>query len=146
MTDTIDQLAKEYEEFRTKFQTNAQAAMKKAFKEFFTNNPNVSSIYWTQYTPHFNDGEECIFNVHDMYFTIGEEVLERDNGIYIEDREGTFSTWGTAEGFETEQQNFKAFTTALNKLPEEIFKDAFGDHCEIIASRTGFDVEEYSHD
>jgi hypothetical protein len=144
MTDTITKLAKEFTKVKEKFKTNAQVAMKKAFKEFFAENPSVMSIYWTQYTPHFNDGDECNFGVHEMYYSTA--LIERD-GEYIEDREGVHSSYGDAPpGGGKTQKNFKAFTKALNQLPDEIFQDTFGDHCEIIASREGFDVEEYSHD
>lgn len=38
--------------------------------------PAINSVYWTQYTPHWNDGESCDFSVHDYYFTtkLDEEV------------------------------------------------------------------------
>lgn len=29
-------------------------------------NKNIISIYWSQYTPYFNDGEECIFRVNSL--------------------------------------------------------------------------------
>lgn len=144
MTDTITKLAKEHDEFKAKFKKNAQAAMKKAFKEFFEKNPSITSIYWTQYTPHFNDGDDCEFGVHEMYYSTA--LIERD-GAYIEDREGVHSAYGDAPiAGGKAQQNFKAFTKALNKLPDEIFEDTFGNHCEIIATRDGFDIEEYEHD
>jgi hypothetical protein len=29
-------------------------------------NKNINSVYWTQYTPFFNDGEECVFRVNSL--------------------------------------------------------------------------------
>ena len=38
------------------------------------------------------------------------------------------------------------FVAAVQKLPDEIFLDAFGDHVRVIATKDGFDVQEYDHD
>ena len=44
----------------------AEAAFKEhasvAFKEIFDAHPNVAAVRWTQYAPHFNDGEACVFS------------------------------------------------------------------------------------
>jgi hypothetical protein len=36
----------------------------------------IKQVYWTQFTPYFNDGEPCEFAVHDMFFSKGEELFE----------------------------------------------------------------------
>jgi hypothetical protein len=49
--------------------------MKEAFREFFTKYDRVvENVYWTQYTPYFNDGEACEFSVHDTFILLkGDE-------------------------------------------------------------------------
>lgn len=29
--------------------------------------PEVEAVRWEQYTPYFNDGDVCVFNIHDAY-------------------------------------------------------------------------------
>src|SRR6478736_1430716 len=50
--------------------------------------PNVDSLRWRQYTPYFNDGEPCEFDVHE----VGAKVVggEEDGGDYSD---GYFGSW-----------------------------------------------------
>ena len=49
-----------------------EKAVREAVKEFLAACPEVKRLRWTQYTPYFNDGEECIFDVHGVYVDIGK--------------------------------------------------------------------------
>lgn len=42
-------------------------AMRQVFSKFFEENPDTLYVFWQQYTPYFNDGEQCEFGVHDFY-------------------------------------------------------------------------------
>jgi hypothetical protein len=44
----------------------------------------VHNVFWTQYTPYFNDGEACEFSVRDVYLT-----LESESDVESEDDEGS---------------------------------------------------------
>ena len=145
MSDIIEKIVEDFEIVRKEFQAKAQTALKAAFKEFFDANPTITEIYWNQYTPYFNDGDECNFSVNDMFATVGE-ITEEERDEYIEDRPSTISGWGSCPGYEQEQENFKEFTRLINRLPDEIFESTFGNHAEITATREGFNVDEYSHD
>lgn len=57
---SIETFRAEREEFKKK--TNE--FLFSIFKEFFERNPEVNVIYWTQYTPYFNDGDPCYFSVN----------------------------------------------------------------------------------
>lgn len=51
--------------------TNALQLVQEATKEFFEKHSDVvEHIFWTQYTPHFNDGEACEFRVEDVRITL----------------------------------------------------------------------------
>ncbi|MGZ4850513.1 MAG: hypothetical protein ACXV2C_03930 [Candidatus Bathyarchaeia archaeon] len=146
MTDVIDQIVTEFEVVKKEFEKKAATALKKAFTEFFNSNPRVGQIYWCQYSPYFNDGEECVFGVHEMYANVGEEPYEFGREYEIEESEGTISSYGEMPGFEEESKNFKNFCSTINRLPDEVFELTFGNHCQVIATRGGFTVEEYEHD
>jgi hypothetical protein len=58
--------------------------------QFFKDFPEILSVYWTQHTPHFNDGDACEFSVGDVRFNIDGDVLVEDGedegeGSYLYD-------------------------------------------------------------
>lgn len=134
---SISDLVSSYETEMKKFQDKLQTALKEEFKKFFDENPDVKFITWLQFTPYFNDGDECRFGVHDFYYDVVEpEELER---------------WGEYPKDESlvsgqVKNNWKKFEKDLWTIPKEIFKQMFGDHVQIIARPSGFDVEEFEHD
>ena len=54
-------------------QENSKVLMKEAFREFFEKYDVVDNIFWTQYTPYFNDGESCEFSVGDVYLVLKDD-------------------------------------------------------------------------
>ena len=50
----------------------------KGFKEVFKKHPELKSFSWTQYTPYFNDGDECVFNAHTDYISINDSEHEEN--------------------------------------------------------------------
>lgn len=61
---------------RAAYQVEAQAAFAEATKEFFIATPEISTLEWTQYTPYFNDGDECTFRVGDVWYYLNTQNPE----------------------------------------------------------------------
>lgn len=141
MTQSIDNIVEVYNNMVADMQSQMQTAMKKLFKVFFEENPEIKLIVWTQYTPYFNDGEECTFSVRDMMYSIEEMKNEDISSPYDLETDEYYERKKTPLG-----TNFSQFTNAINRLPDDVFKAMFGDHVIVYARPTGFDVEEYSHD
>jgi hypothetical protein len=151
MSSLINDLVTDYNKTKKEFTAKARDAMRGAFTEFFGANPDIDRIAWTQYTPYFNDGDECIFGLTDMFFTLVKDKTDLSDCSYEDDVEGAYgSSWWSGDGEDdpiAEQRAvFALFKKEITTLPDEIFKNAFGDHVKVIASREGFDVEEYEHD
>jgi len=53
-----------FEEKKRVFVEELRREFPAMFKELFAQAPNLKSVGWTQYTPYFSDGDECIFSVH----------------------------------------------------------------------------------
>ena len=149
MSDKIEQLVSEYNKMKEEFQKKAQAAFKEVFKEFWEQHPNVKAVVWHQYTPYFNDGEPCYFGVGELS---GLSQVSYDQ--WVEDG-GWAEEYGlspynkpTEEDNITEEEVKSAYEALnqLQKLPDDIYLDMFGDHVQIIATPSGFEVEEFSHD
>lgn len=103
------------------------------FKELFDKYPNAESISWNQYTPYFNDGDECIFSVHNDNLEVNNQQswdLDEDSEVYGE--------------FEAIEEDFK---TVLQTIPDDFYRDLFGDHVQVTINKNGtIDTEEYDHD
>lgn len=58
---------------KAEMQENSKVLMKEAFREFLEKYDVVDNIFWTQYTPYFNDGESCEFSVGDVYLVLKDD-------------------------------------------------------------------------
>lgn len=91
--------------------------------------PDIQSIGWSQYTPYFNDGDECVFSVQNDDLNM--------NGEYAYDLELT----------KEQSAALEEFSQILQSVPEDFYKDLFGDHVQVTVHADGkIDVEEYEHD
>lgn len=142
---------KDYKKAKDKFMKGAQGALAKEFKVFFTKHPEIDGVRWTQYTPHFNDGDVCEFGRHE--FGAKVTVLEKSK-----------KELGTAElisAAETDEDGYYEGWDIDGKTPlgkavselddtfsgvDDAFKAAFGDGVKVTATRTGFTVEDFDHD
>lgn len=77
----IENYMKEMEELQVQLRKKGQDAIEHLWKELSKEVPSLGAIVWTQYTPYFNDGEECHFGVNEPEFyalTAGEVDEEYD--------------------------------------------------------------------
>lgn len=155
-TGEVNKVLTDYEEMMNKVQATLQEKMKDIFTAFFNTHPNVKTVHWTQYAPHFNDGEECIFSVHEPYFT----TLEHDE---LTDRS---DAWGEDEGvietrkWDNEKRKYvdiniaPALIADMNTLSnilqseanEGVMRAMFDTHVWVKAHRGGFVVDDFVHD
>jgi hypothetical protein len=58
-----------FEEKKKSFVAELQKEFPTMFVDLFKQAPKLKSVSWTQYTPYFNDGDTCEFDVHasDLY-------------------------------------------------------------------------------
>jgi len=97
----------------------------------FQKYPDVKSISWQQYTPYFNDGDSCEFSV-------------RNDDIYINGYDEYEMSKADREKFSPAKTEFEDLLTSI---PEDFYKDLFGDHKEVkILCNGEIEVEEYEHD
>jgi len=108
----------------------ANKVVKDAFKDasqtLFTENTGLVSFGWKQYTPYFNDGDECIFGAHTC-----EPNINGECGYDLPEEHDALAT------------KVREF---LATFDDDDFKTMFGDHCEVTVTPTEIEVEEYEHD
>lgn len=136
---------------------------------FEKSNGKISSIGWKQYTPYFNDGDECVFSVDmdlDYGLTFNGESIDENEAItantyglskYLA-KDGSYENWiskypkdsidPVKDADELELYSLLLeFHELLTSIPDSFYKDLFGDHCEVtIYSDGSVNVEHYNHD
>jgi Zn-finger protein len=163
----FDQLMNDQAELQRKFQTQAQALFKDITKEFFDKNPGITGVVWTQYTPYFNDGDTCEFRVNDATFTNApvDELNDVRWGEYNGETEGVWACENMSYVLASDRDYYKETKDAIlasggvdpdscklfgqaicSGEMESVMEAMFGDHVKVIATRDGFEVEEYDHD
>lgn len=168
LQNKFDELVEQQRELAKKFQETAQSLFKETTKEFFDNNPAVKAVIWTQYQMYFNDGEECYFQVYEPVFTNAEgedlddvspygEYTGDDDKIWAaeslgyvmgNDREWLADTKAAIKasgGVDTESCDQFAKMITCSEMTD-VMLAMFGNHVKVIATKDGFDVEEYDHD
>ena len=165
LQEKFDQLIAEQEALRKKFQETAQALFKETTKEFFEGNPAITAVVWTQYTPYFNDGDTCEFRVNEPTFTNAPDPENVRWGEYEGEEEDVFAVENPRWALESDREYYKETREAVAKAGgidvdsceafsrmiqssamEDVMLAMFDDHCKVIATREGFEVEEHEHD
>jgi hypothetical protein len=161
----IEEIIKEVKEKQKEIAELKKELLKKSEEAFFTGSkkimetcPDLKSVSWNQYTPHFNDGDVCEFSANTDYLTVNGNYVEDDDSL-IERIVVKQGTWNRSTGFyegrvEQPNPNFnKNLSDAVDRLSEflsifdnDFYKSQFGDHIKVTITPDGFDTEWYEHD
>lgn len=147
---TIQEEIQKYREERAKLQRyfteNGMRLFSGLFSDILKKYPNVTSLTWAQYTPYFNDGESCIFGVHNDDIRLNNDD---DYNMYV-------SSYGmdddVAEHYSFENlsqgQTFcKEIFEVFSQFTDEEMLDLFGDHVEVTVYSDGkIEIDDYHHD
>lgn len=153
---SIQEFIDEYTKFQAEFQAVAQGKIKEIFEAFWEKNPAIKAVTWTQYAPYFNDGDPCVFSVHDPYFTNaeGEDMKDVSRwGEYEGEKEGIWSEYSfggkydgpVPEGVDAESTKELSSFLCSHALSSAM-EATFGSDSRVVANRAGFDIEEIDHD
>ena len=133
----------------------------KGMNKIFEMYPEVKSVSWRQYTPYFNDGEECTFGAHiDDFYVNGHDSYGDTMYGYSEDdfegenvliREEMDYDWVNSKKVYRKpgSKSIKihdAISDFLSQLDDDDYKTMFGDHAIVIVRKDEVVVEEYDHD
>lgn len=134
--EKITALNNRYEVARQQMIKESHEAFSQAAAELFKKHPLMESFGWTQYTPYFNDGEECTFSVHS-----GDPDINGINGYDIED---SIENKTEAQALMAAQKDVENLLELMN---ESTMEDIFGDHTSVTVHRDGhIETDDYSHD
>lgn len=74
LTALAEGITKKMKEIRDAASKEGKTAILETANEIFEKHPSLAGIRWCQYTPYFNDGEPCEFDLYDL------EVLVKPTG------------------------------------------------------------------
>lgn len=167
--DKLEALLKMKADYQDAVEKQGKGIVKELVKDLFTKCPEVEAIRWNQYTPYFNDGDECVFNVHDPEFLLTStfqslqsqdsklpEITEGEDEDFdaeMDEEEEWVDGWGFEYGNKKKPGKYskalikavEEFTDAFGQL-QDVFETCFGDHVQVTCTRKKISVSEYSHD
>lgn len=92
ITNKIAEQNAKLEELKKAHMKELQCDFNEIIKLFFDECPGIQAVIWSQYTPYFNDGDECVFRVNEPCFitkNFNEEDLLNPYEYEEEDDFGT---------------------------------------------------------
>lgn len=124
--------------------------------EFFTDFPEVKGIVWTQYTPHFNDGDPCEFGINEPRVMLdaqfadacGDSVCDCDGESFelttydIRSKNSKSDVELKLLAIEKKLNEFQQFLNEFSMVVEE----TYGDGVKVTVTPSGVEVDDYSHD
>jgi len=128
------------------------------YKYIFEKYPTLESFGWTQYTPYFNDGDVTIFSANTDYLNINGEYVDESNWS----QKTKVIDWGNwnkdtrkYEGrVEEDNDDYDPILSEasneivdfLGNFDDDFYMRKFGDHAEVMVTRSGVDISDYDHD
>lgn len=125
-------------------------AQRKFFKsiihDYFDEYPKIARIRWTQYTPYFNDGEACEFDINEIHLETEKDVQDGSGSAWDNGTEAyEFLKATSPDGHYWNSPALQAAQGIVRALEDDA-KEIFGDHVEVFVTRTEVTTSEYSHD
>jgi len=154
---TIDSLTQEYKDIaalldqkRKELAAPLRSTLFERMQRVLIELPEIDSIEWNQYTPYFNDGEECTFSVHELRFVpVNEQTLQDLLGptttIYPD---GYVSIRRNIDTLNEKGKAVAALQSEFESIEPDILKFIFDDHVTVAVLRgsTDFEVNDCDHD
>lgn len=152
--ESLTEITSKLEELKRQYQEHSQSALKSVFHAFFEKHQDVKKIGWRQFTPWFNDGDTCEFNSYACYAWAtnveDEDLIDMTYGVLRSDSEEYWidnREYGDSGEVPTSiAKDLVLLRNFLSEIYDSVYKDMFGDHVCVIATRSGFDTLDYEHD
>ena len=125
-------------------ETGKKAVMK-SIKALMDKHPGVQAIRWTQYAPYYNDGDACVFSVHEPQVALNVSTPPDDEDE-DDDEDGFQGAWQFDRGGALRDDLDKLY--GLMCEADDAMEATFGDSVQVTIRRgeTEAEVKDYSHD
>ena len=154
MTSTLmaryQQLRDEVRQRTEEIATIGREAFHEMAQAVFVDHPILKAFRWAQYTPYFNDGDECTFSVREPHYRFSEVDEGNDNVVEEEDDWVSVYTWRYRDTpvIEPTPQIRAALAVEafIGQFEQEDLQMFLGDHIEVVITRDGVATEDYYHE
>lgn len=141
---------KVFEDKKKKLTEELRKEFPKLLQPLLEQSKVIDSISWTQYTPYFNDGDECEFSVHvdDLQINGLSEYELEDNPASILTKRVYNQGYKPNPNYDAiEGKILENIKNVLTEVPDDFYKDLFGDHAYITINKSGeIKVDGYDHE
>ena len=142
----VNEVDKKIQQLKSELQQTGINLLNPIFQEFLEENPDIVAIRWQQYTPYFNDGEDCVFRIYDFCFELTPSARKRyfESLTYLKCHDDTYESneeyrnylqWSEGDLFWLDKNNpeaaalrnkIKSFSQGM--LNKDLLHSIFGDH------------------
>lgn len=161
--DKINEFAETHAQLQKRMREEGEQAVAAAFKQVLEENPLVKRVEWQQYTPYFNDGDECVFGVgepevnevYSWYIDL-EKYHDSKKHKYVKEEVDSSIRAFLGDEVDVENVTDEFIADYLNQLDtvreaaqtithqQDLMRYAFGDHASIVVTPDGITVDEYT--
>jgi hypothetical protein len=151
LKENLLEMRRKLEELRNQIRQQIRNTFNDESEHLFLKYPQLKKYSWNQYTPYFNDGDECVFSANIDWYSIlvNEEVDEGDweNKAYeISDYDAQTRKRVAKPGHEEEVEMYNDLYEFLSLFTDEDYKFMFGDHVKVIVHRDRIEADHLEHD
>lgn len=140
IAENLNKFSQEFEEIKSEFTGRARKMFTASLKELFDQNETLGQIVWEQFTPYFNDGDECVFGVYEPSFVLANALEEEEEYIDRYEREIP----------RDELNDDMRAVSRFIQNQDDLMQSLYGDHVTVLVKRTKdgivIEVEEYEHE
>lgn len=167
----LTEVTKLLNEFNEEYKLKKQELLKTlqpVFGHLIPTDSIIKEVRWRQYTPYFNDGDECIFSVNDpeiRFDGVPETFGDYEDGFldtwsidYVERKQKRCKESGDEwepddrdkvclDFLSKDRDSYTKIRSFLDTIPDELMKELFGDGvCVTVKSDGEVEVDDYDHD
>jgi hypothetical protein len=147
----ILQLQEKLRNLQKEIREKSASAFASGVAPLFASQPILQSFSWTQYTPYFNDGEQCEFSANTDYLHLEYVDGTSDDDFSLSSHEWKLKRGGDYSGraYTANEHNLAGAAVAefLQQFDQDTLKFMFGDHVRITVDRDGnVTTDEYDHE
>lgn len=154
--ETLKEFKAKREALEKEMADSGKRLFSEAAADIFAAHPVLISFAWTEYAPHWNDGDPCTFSAHteDVYLKTSDQTEVEDDEDE-DDEEETFcrddfeeGPWGsrTVKAVLTPREAAgKSVIEFLENFDDDSLETMFGDG-KVVVTKDGVEVEDYDHD
>ena len=157
--EKIEALKAKVAELNKQVREESQRLLNEGFTEVFEKYPKLLSFSWNQYTPYFNDGDECTFHVntdslipdftdesaedHDYDYSKGDRVWNKKTHQYDD--------LPVSDEKKSNNEAYDELYAIVSAIDDDTMKATYGNHITVTVSKNEdgtlkTSTDDYEHD